>query len=93
MSAELTEHLGYDPHQEPPGGTNNARNGTPPKTLVTEHGPVAIQAPRDRKSTFAPQIVRKGQRRFEGCTTRSWRCIRAGCRSETSRRTWPRSTA
>ena len=23
MSAELTEHLGYEPHQEPPGGTGN----------------------------------------------------------------------
>jgi Transposase, Mutator family len=49
MSAELTEHLGYEPHQEPPGGTGNARNGTTPKTLVTEHGPVRIDAPRDRK--------------------------------------------
>src|SRR5437762_3986967 len=27
MSAELTEHLGYEPHQEPPGGTGNTRNG------------------------------------------------------------------
>jgi putative transposase len=66
MSAELTEHLGYEPHQEPPGGTGNARNGTTSKTLVTEHGPVRIGAPRDRKGSFAPQIVRKGQRRFEG---------------------------
>src|SRR5204863_8225608 len=43
MSAELTEHLGYEPHQEPPGGTGNTRNGTTPKTLQTEHGPVAIK--------------------------------------------------
>ena len=27
MSAELTEHLGYEPHQEPPGGSGNTRNG------------------------------------------------------------------
>src|SRR5947208_15402183 len=27
MSAELTEYLGYEPHQEPPGGTGNTRNG------------------------------------------------------------------
>src|SRR3954454_20988169 len=66
MSAELTEHLGYERHQEPPGGAGNTRNGWMPKTLVTEHGPVAIKTPRDRKSTFEPQIVRKGQRRFEG---------------------------
>src|SRR5438067_514755 len=66
MSAELTEHLGYEPHQEPPGGTGNTRNGTSPKTLATEHGTVRVKAPRDRDSSFEPQIVRKGQRRFEG---------------------------
>jgi putative transposase len=66
MSAELTEHLGYEPHQEPPGGAGNTRNGTSPKTLATEHGPVRINASRDRDSSFEPQIVRKGQRRFQG---------------------------
>ena len=66
LSAELTEHLGYEPHREPPGGSGNARNGTTPKTLVTEHGRVRIDAPRDRKGSFEPKIVRKGQRRFEG---------------------------
>jgi putative transposase len=66
MSAELTEHLGYEPHREPPGGAGNTRNGSMPKTLATEHGPVRIKTPRDRKGTFEPQLVRKGQRRFEG---------------------------
>jgi putative transposase len=33
LSAELTEHLGYEPHEEPPGGTGNARNGTTPRRL------------------------------------------------------------
>src|SRR6188472_971423 len=66
MSAELTEHLGYERHQEPLGGTGNTRNGSTPKTLATEHGPVRIETPRDRTATFEPKIVRKGQRRFEG---------------------------
>ena len=66
MEVELTDHLGYEPHLEPPGGTGNARNGTMPKTLVTEHGPVQIDTPRDRNGSFEPQIVRKRQRRFEG---------------------------
>jgi putative transposase len=66
MSAELTEHLGYEPHQEPPGGAGNTRNGSTAKTLATEHGPVDVRTPRDRQGTFQPQIVRKGQRRFEG---------------------------
>jgi putative transposase len=66
MEIELTDHLGYEPHHEPPGGAGNTRNGTSPKTLVGEHGQVAIDAPRDRDGTFEPKIVRKRQRRFEG---------------------------
>jgi putative transposase len=66
LAAELTEHLGYEPHQEPPGGAGNTRNGSTAKTLATEHGSVEIETPRDRNATFEPQIVRKGQRRFEG---------------------------
>jgi hypothetical protein len=42
------------------------RNGSTAKTLATEHGPVDVRTPRDRKGRFEPQIVRKGQRRFEG---------------------------
>src|SRR6476661_9053360 len=48
MEVELTDHLGYERHQEPPGGAGNTRNGSTPKTLVTEHGPVEIDTPRDR---------------------------------------------
>ena len=66
MEVELTDHLGYELHLEPPGGTGNARNGSTPKTLMTEHGSVAIDTPRDRNGSFEPQIVRKRQRRFEG---------------------------
>src|SRR6266566_6976836 len=66
MEVELTDHLGYEPHAEPPGGTGNTRNGSTPKTLVTEHGSVPIDTPRDRDGSFEPKIVRKRQRRFEG---------------------------
>jgi putative transposase len=66
MEVELTDHVGYDRHHEPPGGTGNTRNGSTPKTLITEHGPVGIDTPRDRDGSFEPKIVRKRQRRFEG---------------------------
>ncbi len=66
LEVELTDHLGYEPHREPPGGVGNTRNGTTPKTLITEQGRVGIDAPRDRDGSFEPQIVRKRQRRFEG---------------------------
>jgi putative transposase len=44
----------------------NERNGTRPKTVVTEVGPVQIEVPRDRDGSFEPVIVRKRQRRLEG---------------------------
>src|SRR5215472_3911166 len=40
LEVELTDHLGCEPHREPPGGAGNTRNGrSDPKTLQTEHGP------------------------------------------------------
>jgi putative transposase len=66
MEVELTDHVGFEPHAEPPGGALNQRNGTSPKTLVTEHGEVQIDAPRDRNGSFEPKIVKKRQRRFVG---------------------------
>src|SRR5665213_425144 len=46
MEVELTDHVGYEPHQEPPGGAVNQRNGASPKPLITEHGKVEIDGPR-----------------------------------------------
>src|SRR3989441_6233285 len=66
MSAESAEQLVDGPHQGPPGGTGNTRNGGTEKALATEAGPVRISTPRARKGSFEPQIIRKGQRRFEG---------------------------
>jgi putative transposase len=66
MEVELTEHLGYEPHQEPPGGAPNTRNGSTAKTLVSERGPVEVKSPRDRDGSFEPRIVGKRQRLFEG---------------------------
>jgi putative transposase len=66
LAEELTEHLGYPAGQAPPGGAGNARNGGTPKTLLTDHGPVRIETPRDRRGGFEPELVKKGQRRLEG---------------------------
>jgi hypothetical protein len=66
LEVELTEHLGYERHLEPPGGAENQRNGSTRKTLQTEHGPVEINTPRDPDGSFEPKLVRKRQRRFEG---------------------------
>src|SRR5436853_554993 len=64
MEAELTEHLGYERGEAPPGGVGDARNGFTGKTIHTEHGSVGLEQPRDRKGSFEPQIVPKHRRRF-----------------------------
>ena len=66
MGAELTVHLGYDKHDPAGRNSGNSRNGTTPKTLKGEFGRLELATPRDRNGTFEPQIVAKGQRRFEG---------------------------
>jgi putative transposase len=72
LEAELTEHLGYEPHQEPPGGVGNTRNGSMAKTLLTEHGEVRIETPRHRQGTFEPPRGRRlggGERADDGTRT------------------------
>jgi putative transposase len=66
MDVELTDHLGYERGGAPPGGAGNARNGTTPKTLRTNHGPVRVETPRDRQGSFEPQILPKRTTRFAG---------------------------
>ena len=67
LDQELTEHLGHEKHAPPQPGSGNVRNGTRPKTVLTEAtGEVGIDVPRDRAGTFEPQIVRKRQRRLSG---------------------------
>lgn len=66
LGAELTEHLGYPSGQAPSGGAGNHRNGSTPKTVQTELGPVKVNTPRDRTGTFEPQLVGKRQTRLAG---------------------------
>ena len=66
LSAELTDHLGYEPGAVEGAGTGNSRNGTSPKTLTTDLGAIPIEVPRDRNGSFEPKLVKKHQRRFDG---------------------------
>ena len=66
LEAELSEHLGYEAGQAPPGGAGNARNGRPGKTVLTDQGPLRIRSPRDRNGSFEPQIDQKRQTRWVG---------------------------
>jgi putative transposase len=64
LGAELTDHLGHPPGGVPQGP--NVRNGSTPKTVDTDLGPVKIHTPRDRDGTFDPKLVGKRQTRLAG---------------------------
>ena len=66
LGAELTHQLGYEKHSAEGKNSGNSRNGTSPKTLKSDLGDLPIEVPRDRRGDFEPQIVKKGQRRFNG---------------------------
>ena len=67
LNQELTEHLGHEKHALAGNEAGNVRNGTRPKTVLTEAtGQVGIEVPRDREGSFEPQIVKKRQRRLSG---------------------------
>ena len=66
LEVELDEHLGYAKHDSAGRNSGNSRNGTRSKTVITEVGPVDIDVPRDRDSTFEPATVKKRQRRLNG---------------------------
>ena len=66
LEGELDHHLGYPKYSQSGKNRGNSRNGKGKKTLKTEDGPLAISVPRDRDSSFEPQLVKKGQSRFSG---------------------------
>lgn len=66
LQAELEDHLGYERYGAIPADKKNVRNGTTPKTVQTETGPLELQIPRDRDGDFEPKLVKKHHRRIEG---------------------------
>lgn len=65
LGTELTAHLGYEKHAPEGKNSGNSRNGTSAKTMKGEFGKLPLEVPRDRNGTFEPQIIGKGQRRFD----------------------------
>jgi putative transposase len=58
LNAEMDQHLA--------DGAGNCRNGYSSKTVLTGTGKIELSVPRDRLSTFDPQLIAKYQRRFPG---------------------------
>ena len=66
LGAELTAHLGYEEGKEAPPGQANRRNGSSTKVLKGQDGELPVAVPRDRDSSFEPELVKKGQTRIDG---------------------------
>src|SRR5512144_1188470 len=62
LNAEIDHHLEVGEAD----GRANSRNGYGKKRVLTETGKIALEVPRDRLSTFDPQLIAKYQRRFPG---------------------------
>ena len=60
LNAEMDHHLAGE------GGVSNSRNGYGRKSVITDTGKIELEVPRDRQSTFDPQLLAKYQRRFPG---------------------------
>jgi putative transposase len=60
LNAEMDHHLAGE------GGAGNGRNGYGQKTVITDTGKLELEVPRDRQSSFDPQLIAKYQRRFPG---------------------------
>lgn len=64
LSAEMDYHLGNSKNDDTIDG--NYRNGYGSKTVNTDTGPIEIETPRDRDSSFDPQLIAKRQRNLKG---------------------------
>ena len=60
LNAEMDHHLSGELT------AGNSRNGYGRKTVLTDSGSLELSIPRDRQSSFDPQLLAKYQRRFPG---------------------------
>lgn len=76
----MDEHLGYPKH--PPFGTNtgNSQIGNSSKIILVDNDQLDISPPRDRNSTFEPQLIPKSKKRFNGFDEKISKLIK--CTSE-----------
>ena len=57
LEAELTAHLGYEPHAPQGRNSGNSRNGKRTRKIRSSAGDTTIEVPRDRNSTFHSPLL------------------------------------
>lgn len=66
LRGELDHHLGYESGERAPETQSNRRNGTTSKSVRSSDGELEIEVPRDREGSFAPQLIGRHERHFDG---------------------------
>src|ERR1700744_3418262 len=77
LNGEMNHHLGYPTGAARPADVTNQRNGRGGKTVLTEHGPVRIEVPRDRDGSFQPILIPNTNDASPASTTGSSPCTPA----------------
>ncbi len=62
LQEELNGHLGYDRYSHEAKSTNNRRNGSSSKRVLSQTGEYELKVPRDREGSFEPQLIRRGEK-------------------------------
>ena len=57
LQGEMDEHLGYSSNDHGSQKTKNRRNGYTQKKVKSSYGELEIAVPRDRESSFEPQVL------------------------------------
>ncbi len=66
LEEELTDHLGFEKHDYKAKTIDNSRNGFTPKTVKSKYSEIGLDVPRDRRSEFEPQVVKKRKKDISG---------------------------
>ena len=66
LQGEMDAHLGYETNDHGSKKTTNRRNGYIRKNVKTSYGEVPVSVPRDRESTFEPQVIPKRTKDVSG---------------------------
>lgn len=66
LESEMEHHLGYSKHAPEGNNSGNSRNGSGQKKVILEDSKIDISVPRDRNSSFTPQLIEKRKTRLSG---------------------------
>ncbi len=70
LQVEMEEHLGYPKYAQEGRNTDNSRNGKTSKKVRGDFGELDIESPRDRNSSFEPQLLRKREKNLGNFTNK-----------------------